>query len=71
MILYLDDILEESEQMAYYINTLDGSYTYKKQEPFDKSAKYGNSQKYSGDTIESIIYTSGTHTYKIFEGWKF
>ncbi|MEG0502442.1 MAG: hypothetical protein RR525_09500, partial [Cellulosilyticaceae bacterium] len=71
MILYLDDTSEEIEQMAYYINTLDGSYSYKKYESFDKSAEYGDSQKYSGDTIESISYTSGAHTYNIFEGWKF
>lgn len=71
MILYLDGTSEESEKMAYYINTLDASYTYEKYEPFDKRAEYGDSQKYSGDTIENISYTSGTQTYKIFENWKF
>lgn len=71
MVLYLDGTLEESEQMAYYVNTLDGSYIYKKYEPFDKNAEYGDPQKYSGDTVENISYTSGTRTYKIFKDWKF
>lgn len=71
MALYLDDIEEESEKMAYYINTSDDSYTYEKYKPFDKSAEYGDPQKYSGDTIEQISFTSGNRTWQVFENWKY
>lgn len=71
MILYLDDVENKSEKMAYYINTSDGSYTYEKYKPFEKSAEYGDSQKYSGDNIGDISYTSGNQTWKLFENWKF
>ena len=69
MILHLEGTAEASEKMAYYINTLDGSYTYDKYEPFDNNAVCGDSQKYLGDTIENMTYTSGNQTWKLFEHW--
>lgn len=71
MMLFLNDTAEESEKMAYYINTSDGSYTYSKYKPFDKNAEYVDSQNYSEGTIENMSYTNNTQTYKLFENWKF
>lgn len=71
IMLHLEGSSEESEKMAYYINTSDGSYTYKEYKPFDKNAKIDDSQKYSGDTLENLIYTDDNKIYKVFENWKF
>lgn len=66
MLLYLDGTSEENEKMAYRINTLDGSYTYKAYKPFNKSAEYGDSQRYSGNIIEDVSYTNEKQSWKIF-----
>lgn len=61
----------KEQKMAYAINTSDGSYIYEKYEPVENRAEYDDAQKYAGDQVENLTYTSDGQTWQLFENWTF